>query len=350
MVISVLIEQYLMESGAFATAVIDALLAAAERNVSVFLVLDHFGTLGLNYADRQRLLHPAIHVIWYNPLKLFKWIRNFHRNHRKFLLVDQQVAFVGGMCIVDQFWSGPDLRHLTTNDHIAPKPWLDVVVTIKGPILRHWYSLFQTSWNKVTKQPMSVPSLPAITAGTMVGRVSWSSGHTHQDILKEFVRRARKARRRIYIATPYFVPSWNIRRTLIRAAKNGVDVRLLLPGPETDHPGVRYAAWRYYRKLLRHGVKINEYQPAFIHAKVILCDDWSSIGSCNLDHWNQRWNLEANQEVEDVRFARQVEQFFEMGWEESEEQLLRNWQKPYWRKRLLAYLWGKVDGWLMRLN
>lgn len=185
--------------------------------------------------------------------------------------------------------------------------------------------------------------------GSMSGRVAWANGHLHQGILRELLSRTRKANRRVWIATPYFVPSRRIRRTLLRAAKRGVDVRVLLPGPKTDHPGVRFASWRYYKQLLHYGVRIYEYQPRFIHAKVILADDWVSIGSCNLDHWNQRWNLEANQEVHDPRFARCVQEFFQSSFVESEEQNLRDWLQPLWYRRLLAYIWGRVDTWLRRL-
>ena len=101
----------------------------------------------------------------------------------------------------------------------------------------------------------------------------------------------------------YFVPSRRFRKALRRAARRGVDVRLLMPGPRTDHPWVRQAARRFYGRMLRNGVQIFEYQPQMLHAKVILCDDWVSVGSSNLDRWAFRWNLEANQEMADTGVA-----------------------------------------------
>ncbi|EGH44502.1 phospholipase D/transphosphatidylase, partial [Pseudomonas syringae pv. pisi str. 1704B] len=91
----------------------------------------------------------------------------------------------------------------------------------------------------------------------------------------------------------------------------GVDVRLLLTGPRTDHPSVRYAGQRYYPRLLRAGVKVFEYQPCFLHLKMVLIDDWVSLGSCNFDHWNLRFNLEANLEALDPGLTRDVVASFE---------------------------------------
>jgi phosphatidylserine/phosphatidylglycerophosphate/cardiolipin synthase-like enzyme len=99
------------------------------------------------------------------------------------------------------------------------------------------------------------------------------------------------ARQRIWFATAYFIPSWSIRRKLKRAARAGIDVRLLLPGPITDHPGARHASRRYYGRLLKNVVRIYEYTPRFFHAKTVLCDNWVTIGSSNYDRWNLQWNL-----------------------------------------------------------
>src|SRR5690606_17286264 len=98
---------YLVESGRFASAFLDALCEAAERGVRVFLILDHFGCLNLDGNDRERLERSPVRLIWYNRLNITKWLRNFHRDHRKFILIDQEVAFIGGFCITDRFWRGP---------------------------------------------------------------------------------------------------------------------------------------------------------------------------------------------------------------------------------------------------
>ncbi len=120
-------------------------------------------------------------------------------------------------------------------------------------------------------------------------------------------------------------------------------MRLLLTGPRTDHPSVRYAGHRYYPRLLKAGVKIFEYQPCFLHLKMVLVDDWVSIGSCNFDHWNLRFNLEANLEALDSRLSSAVAASFERDFTQSLQVSLDAWQRrPLW-KRFKQRVWGLVD-------
>ena len=146
----------------------------------------------------------------------------------------------------------------------------------------------------------------------------------------------------------YFVPSRRFRKALRRAARRGVDVRLLVPGPLTDHPWVRQAARRYYGKMLRNGVKIFEYQPRMLHAKMTICDDWVSIGSSNLDRWSFKWNLEANQEVQNAPFAAVAATVFEGDCVQSEQLSRRNWPNRAWIDRLQERIAGTLDRMLDR--
>ena len=139
------------------------------------------------------------------------------------------------------------------------------------------------------------------------GRVVASAGLGRKDLGRSVVKRVRTANRRVWLATAYFWPSTRLRRALRGAARRGVDVRLVLTGPHTDTPRVRSVGRLFYARLLASGVVIYEYQQRFLHGKLILCDDWASIGSSNLDRWGALWNLDANQEVESPAFARQVE-------------------------------------------
>jgi phosphatidylserine/phosphatidylglycerophosphate/cardiolipin synthase-like enzyme len=141
----------------------------------------------------------------------------------------------------------------------------------------------------------------------------------------------------------YFVPSRRFRKALRRAARRGVDVRLLTPGARTDHPWVRHAARRFYGRMLRNAVKIYEYQPQMLHAKIILCDDWVSVGSSNLDRWGFKWNLEANQEVADTGFANAVAALFERDFLVSRAINRRYWRERAWFDRLREQIAGAFD-------
>jgi phosphatidylserine/phosphatidylglycerophosphate/cardiolipin synthase-like enzyme len=330
---SVQLEMYLFSSGQVADRFIAALREAAARGVAVFLLLDDFGARGLHQAERRRLQHPCIQVVWHNPLRFGNFRRYLARDHRKLLLVDGELAFTGGLGISDEF--DPPLP--------GARRWRDTVVEIRGPVVADWCRLFSDTWSRCSAVPAPSCAAATGTAGEARGLVRASHGRGAGQMTRSLIAAALRARQRIWIATAYFIPSRRLRRVLRRRARHGLDVRLLVPGPVTDHPGVRHASRRYYARLLRHGVRIFEYQPRFMHAKMVLCDDWLSIGSSNFDRWNLRRNLEANQEIDDPHLASAARELFEADLVEAREILADEWRRRPWHERLLQWLWGRVE-------
>ena len=340
---SILIELYLMESGRLSAALISSLVGAVERGVTVMLMLDGYGAMGLGDGDRERLEADGVALRFFNPLGFHSLARNLTRDHRKLVVVDGRVAFTGGFGSVDEFLDA----------------WYEVAMRIEGPVVADWVRLFCHLWDS----PLTRGSGPSSLVHGLVtrvevregyrgmrGRVVWGQGYRYQAIRHSLHQRVSTARQRIWICTPYFVPTISLRRRLVRAARRGVDVRLLLPGELHDHPGVRYAGQRFYGRLLRAGVRIYEFQPNFIHAKFSLVDNWVSLGSCNFDHWSLHWNLEANQEVDNLRFSTEVAELFERNFATSHEILPQAWaQRPRWQ-RLKEWLYGSLDGLLTRLR
>jgi phosphatidylserine/phosphatidylglycerophosphate/cardiolipin synthase-like enzyme len=333
----VLLEIYLFESGAVAERFIAALTGAAGRGVAVKLLLDAYGAHGLQNPDRARLPAGGVDVRYYNPLRIRQWLGNMFRDHRKLLVVDGAVAYTSGAGITDEFHPAHDPAHA----------WRETTVEARGPVVADWQRLFLRNWEQHTGE---APALPAAAgeplSDGMTGRVVISSALAIQDIKRSLYTRVRRARKRVWIETAYFVPSRKVLRALQQAAARGVDVRLLLPGQHTDHPGVRHAGRRFYGRLLKRGVRIFEYQPRFLHAKTVLADDWVSIGSSNLDRWNLRWNLEANQEIESEAFAAEVAVMFERDFAESRELHHELWRQRPLRERMRERWWGQVDAWL----
>lgn len=340
---SILIELYLMESGRLTSTLVAALTRAAGRGVTVMLLLDGYGAMGLSGEDRTRLAAGGVALRFFNPLGFHSLARNLSRDHRKLVVVDGRVAFTGGFGAVDEFLDA----------------WYEVAMRIEGPVVADWVRLFSRLWDSPLTRGSGAPGLvrglavPAPSAEGyrgMSGRVMWGQGYRYQAIRHSLHGRVSGARQRIWICTPYFVPTFSLRLRLARAARRGVDVRLLLPGEAHDHPVVRYAGQRFYGRLLRAGVRIFEFQPTFIHAKFALADDWVSLGSCNFDHWSLHWNLEANQEVADRRMAGEVAELFERNFSASREIELDAWaRRPRWQ-RLREWLFGTLDGWLTRLR
>lgn len=335
-----LLEFYLFESGDVANHFITTMVDAATRGVQVYLLLDDFGALKLQHQDRERLLAGGVHLSFYNPLRYGGLRRNLFRDHRKLLLVDGHTAFIGGAGITDEFAALPTQRLF----------WHETMVRISGPCVADWQEVFEQNWNIWASPVIKLPvARPACQAGGAPGRVTLNSP-SRMEIKRSLLMRVRNAERRVWISTAYFIPSFKLRRALRHAVENGADVRLLLPGEHTDHPAVRHASRRYYNYLLGRGVRIYEYQPRFLHAKIILCDDWISTGSSNIDRWNLRWNLEANQEIDDESFTRQIEALFLEDFIQSREILLDEWRKRAWYHLLQEWFWGKVELWLERLG
>jgi len=326
----ILMEMYLVESGRVADLFCAAFIAAVQRGVCVQLLLDAFGARRFSRRDRERLLRSGVQLASFNPLSLRHPQGNLLRTHRKYLLADATVVFVGGSGIAD-FFSGPHA-------------WRETMVAVRGPVVSDWYTLFAANWRRWSEQPVPGPLPVAARTANVSGRVVWTAGGTTRlEIKRNLINRARGAVSRVWLASAYFVPSRKVRRALRRAAARGVDARLLLPGPVTDHPAVRFAGRRFYARLLRYGVRIFEYQHRFTHTKLALVDDWCSIGSSNMDRWNLRWNLEANQEIFDAGFAGVVSRMLQADFAHSREIHYREWQHRSLPHRLMEWLWGKID-------
>ena len=335
------LEQYLVTSSACTDAVLRALCEAARRGVVVRCLFGAFGCQGLSARDRQWLLDSGVEIRWYNPLRWRRGVRNLYRDHRKLLVVDGNVAFVGGTGCTEEFWVPGE----------AASAWHEVMVEMRGPLVADWLQLFDRQWQAnnsrfawrpyLTAHRKPLPQRPAAGAGW--GRVAYADARQHRDILQSLIRALNAAEQRVWLATPYFLPTWKVRRALRKAAARGVDVRLLLSGRHTDNPPVRFAGQRYYPRLLRAGVRIFEFRPRFLHLKMVLVDDWVSVGSCNFDHWNLRFNLDANVEVVDMAFMQAVEQSFEADFGQSREVDLDMWQARPLGKRLRQRLWGWLD-------
>ena len=334
----VLFEQYLISSGAVTSRFIDAFAASARRNVPVYMLIDHFGARGLSNADRKRIREAGISLVFYNPAYLSNFFRGLPRNHCKVLLIDGELAYTGGAGISDDY-------EMQGNN----PSWHDLIVEMAGPIVGDWQNQFVRLWQHRDGE-ITLPDVMAEPAGAQRGKLLLSLRGMKKHIRQALLKRIRHASGRVWLATAYYLPGRRVLRALRAAKRRGVDVRLLLPGEINDHPSVYHAGRRYYHSLLRHGIRIFEYQPAFMHAKAYLCDDYSSIGSCNMDRWGLRWNLEANLESSDPALAVETEAFFEAAFARSREVTLDAWLKRPLQNRVKEWLFGYIDLMLERFT
>lgn len=329
---AIYVEQYLVTPGKVLSRFIDAWVRAAHRGVRVCILLDDFGAQTMASGDSSRLVAAGVQLCFFNPLKYHKWRNNLFRDHRKILLVDNCVAFVGGAGIADEFDEGA-----------CANSWRDTVVKIEGPVVMDWFTVFLQTWQVWGSGELPELTTPPCVAGKQSGRVVPGVPGDVRQIKRSLLRRIESSQSCLWLATAYFIPPRKVRKQIKHAAKRGVDVRLLLPGKKTDHPAIRDAGRRYYARLLASGVRIFEYQPRFSHSKVVLSDGWVSIGSSNVDRWNFRWNLEANQEVDDKHFSQQVRQMFLQDFAKSKECCLADWKNRPLMQKIREWFWGRVD-------
>ena len=277
---SVDVEFYTIAAGTSAERLGEALQQAARRGLTVRVLIDAFGSSSLPAEWSERLIAAGADVRRFNPRPLLRWS---FRDHRKLVVCDDQVAFVGGFNVTPAF-EGDGIH----------RGWRDLGLRIEGPValdLAQGFSvLFAAAglerrqlrplFRYLRRQTVSVNSADAIVGGP----------GGPQGPLKRILRADLTAARRVDVAAAYFLPSRHIRRLLQRAARRG-PVRILLSA-ESDVPVARLASQHVYSWLLRSGVAIWEYQPQVMHTKAFVIDDVVYVGSANLDTRSLQLNFE----------------------------------------------------------
>ena len=319
---SVDLETYMLRADATGARFQQALVRAAGRGARVRLTYDWIGSLGL--ADRfvHDLIEAGVDVRVYHPLALVRppWAMN-RRTHRKILLIDGRTAFTGGLNIADDYASIED----------GGKGWRDTHLRVDGAeAARRMWRLFEYAWRRATPYRKSTARGARLGAGIRrrFGRLRWR--RTPAELLsgppcaagvpvkvlgnEEFRYRRRirlaylhaidAAQRYVLIENAYFIPTGKVRRALVRAARRGVVVAVVVTG-HSDVPVTTYAMRHLYRELLEGGVRIFEWPQGMMHAKTAVIDDaWSIVGSYNFDHRSLIHQLEAAVAVADPAVAR----------------------------------------------
>lgn len=330
------LEFYIIRNDRSGSLFSDALAAAARRGVSVYLVYDYIGCIDTPSSYFRRLENAGVRCLPFNrpPFK-HGWSWFDRRNHRKFAIIDGISAFLGGMNIGDEYSGfGESSSH-----------WRDMGVRIEGPAVGELQRIFYETWTGEAGEPPPLPppcmSVPSVgTAEIMI--VSGGPHHNRSLIRSSFRMAIAGASRSIKIITPYFVPGPLVVRSLLRAARSGVRVRLLLPAI-SDVPIVKIAGRAYLSALLKEGIEIYEREGTMLHAKVMLIDDcWVTVGSANLDLRSFHRNYEINVIIDNTDFGEQVNGMFAEELENSRRVTLREHEERGWFERLLERLCNPI--------
>jgi cardiolipin synthase len=340
---------YIFHHDPTALELVEALQAAARRGVRVRVVVDGFGSKAALPTLREHMgggdSRPGIELAVFRPmLGWWTWLQpgQMRRLHQKVCVVDGEVGFVGGINLIDDRL---DIRHGRTE-----LPRLDFAVEVRGPVVAPMLQAVRAVWRRArlgrelraelaalarSTQPMArlrrlvrelrMPQGAALQAGegrlapVQAAFVLRDNLRQRRTIARSYIAALRSARTRIDIVSSYFYPDTAFRRALRAAARRGVAVRILFQG-KVDYRIAGLAAQALYDELLAAGVRVFEYTPAFLHAKVALVDDdWATVGSSNIDPLSLLLNLEANLIVRDAGFNADLAARFETALADSRE-------------------------------
>ena len=315
---------YIWSSGEFSNQILRALENRQRAGVTVRVLLDGLGALKVSDDEFKPLIEAGGKVEKFRTPRLGRLTRFHRRNHRRSIVIDGDVGFTGGMAVSD-IWLG----HAQDEDH-----WRDVMFKVTGPMARSLQAAFVDTWvgssGELLIDPKNYPvPAPAVAGGVeQFIHLASSPADDDQSMAYFYLLPILAARQSVYLASPYFIPDRHLQEALVKKARSGVDVRLLLPGPHTDNRIVRSSAQDRYQELLEAGAKIYEYQPTFMHAKYGVIDGtWSIIGSPNLNSRSRRLDEENALGISDRPLGGKLHSTFMKDLQHSQQVNLEEWRR-----------------------
>ena len=331
---SINMEAYIFQPGEIADQFVDALSDRARHGVNVTIVVDAIGSFNLWGRPVRRLRDAGCRIESYQRLQWYSLARLNNRTHRELLIVDGRIAFAGGAGIAD-WWALPG-RHA--------RPWRDTMARIEGPIVAALQGVAAENWleccGEILTGPEYFPDLePAGDTTAFVVKSSPSDRATASRVTFQLLMEG--ADHHVRISTPYFLPDRSLRRALIRIAKRGVVVTIIVPGDGTDQRWVRLASRRMWGPFLAAGVRIFEYRDTMMHAKVLVVDgEWAVLGTTNMDNRSFEHNDEVNVAMRDRGVAARLLVDYERDLLHSTEITLARWRRrPLWEKVVGPFVW-----------
>lgn len=331
---TITVQMYYSQPGAVADTMAKHLIERAHAGVRVLVLLDAFGSQPLKKEWIESLRKSGVEVAWLRPLRWYTLHKATQRSHVRVVVVDGKVGYTGGFGLAD-YWLG-DGRHADQ--------WRESNVRFQGPTVAALQAAFASGWAETTGElltgdmffpPVSFEEGGSVNAGLMHSLPTIGSTPAERFLALTIAG----ARKTLYISNSYFVPNSDFCDLLTKAARHGVDVRVLTVGKETDVKTTWYAGRALYEGLLEGGVKIYEYRPTMMHAKTIVVDGlFTAVGSMNFDNRSIAFNNEAQIVALDPGVGQQMDQIFLDDLKYSEEIKLDTFRKRPWTGKVLE--WG----------
>jgi cardiolipin synthase len=338
---SICLETYIWDDDATGTRFADAIMNRARAGVAVRVIYDAIGGFGMSGRFVDRLRAAGVQVLEYHPIA--PWRARFNvskRDHRKILVVDDEIGFAGG---------------INLNDDYAPKEdgglgWHEVHCQVQGPAVADLAHLFRAVWiaegGPTYPPPPRAEDVTARPGDIAVRVIDNSKLRRRGAIRRAYVTAIRGARRTILLENAYFLPDRRLRRALYSAVRRGVEVTVIVPG-RSDVKAVEYAGHYVFRKVAAKGVRILCWQGSMMHAKTAVVDGiWTTIGSYNLDNRSLRHNLEVIVEILDLDTGAAMERQFRYDESLTTPFDPSEWHRRRWWQKALAWLAFRCRRWL----
>ena len=345
------LESYILEAEGPGEEFARRLIARAKAGVRINVLYDSFGSIGTPASYFDHLRANGVNVCEYNPLRRLGNLlsRALHlRDHRKLMVVDGRIGFIGGVNISPVYSAGSSPLAAfggsgTAADGAAPtKPgWRDTHVRVEGPIVAQLQRLFMRHWSRHSSIALRGTHYfpPLAPAGTQrVAVAACDAGRRRNPFYRALLSALDASQQRVFLTTAYLVPTRRLMRSLVKAARRGVEVHLLLPGV-SDFWAPLQAGRSHYSRLLRAGVHLHELHDTLLHAKTCVIDGlWTTVGSSNLDWRSFLHNAEANLVVLDATLAQEMERVFMDDVGRAREIVRAEWARRGLRQRLVETL------------
>jgi cardiolipin synthase len=337
---SINLEAYIFSKGRVTAEMIEALAERARAGVKVNVVIDAVGSFATPMSYFHALIDAGGNVERYNRLSMKSLFRMNNRTHRELLIVDGRIGFIGGAGIADHWLYEMKQGH--------PR-WRDTMVRVEGDVVSNLQATFAENWCEAAGEILTGPEYwpgdqkAGNTCAMVINGAPNAASFTRARVLFQCL--IASANRTLDITTPYFLPDASMRGEIVKAMrKRGVRVRIVVPGNKSDHALTRTSSRLLYGEVLKAGAEIYEYQPAMIHAKILIADGlWSVVGSTNCDPRSFGLNDEVNMAVVSRDVARQLTEDFESDVSESRRISYEEWKRRGLWERLM-----EMSGWLIR--
>jgi len=323
---SIDIEQFIFITDEVGKRFIDVCERKAKQGVKVRFLWDAAGSFSFYGSSiAEELSKRGIELVFFKTL--FPSIFRYHdfkswyfRNHRRTLVVDGKIGFTGSICFSTEMTS-----------------WRDTVVKVEGPVVNEMHDEFNRMWQRALNQKVKYDKTNLVKGSDDEFRYITNAPLPRRHVLyKDTINAIRNAKRNICITTPYFVPTRHLSKVLRASAKKGVDIKIIIP-ESSDHPIVDLCSRSLFTEILKSGIRIYLYRGKMIHSKTMVIDeDWSTVGTLNLDAASLLYNFEANIVSTNTEFASELKSHFQSDLEETVEITYKEWKERYWLEKLFG--------------